>query len=90
MFIILSHTSLDHRPHAEEHSATPVSHPFTEGLEEVSREVLLFNFSPSCTALKSVLWKLTRSFLQSLTKIGQIVVEIQVRRPYSSLDLLLK
>lgn len=41
----------------------------------------------------SVRWKLSRSFLQSLTKIGQIEaiqVEIQVRRPYSGFSLLLK
>lgn len=73
-----------------EHNATPVSHPLTISAEVVSMEILFLAFHPAAElgGRISMLWKLIRSFLQSLTKIGQLVIELQVRRHHSDLDLL--
>lgn len=47
-------------------------------------EILFLAFHPAAElrVLISVFWKLIRCFLQSLTKVGQLVMEIQVRRHY--------
>lgn len=46
-------TALPHRPCAEEHTATPVSHPSTVRAKRGVCGGFIFSFSPSCSALKT-------------------------------------